>query len=150
MAPRISCSRAVALLARLAVLVPRPRVNLVLYYGVLAPRAAWRVAVVPRPSPAVAELPKTDTGPGEGRGWPGRPDAARGCDRRAGVPRLRRATPPRGRARRVGGQTAVTGSVCTTIRHALEPVPLRGEAGVRARANPRCPKGKGVCPKGRS
>jgi hypothetical protein len=27
---------------RLAVLVPRPRINLLLYYGVLGPRAAWR------------------------------------------------------------------------------------------------------------
>ena len=27
---------------RLAVLVPRPRINLVRYHGVLAPRAAWR------------------------------------------------------------------------------------------------------------
>jgi hypothetical protein len=35
-----------AFLARLAVLVPRPRINLVLYHGVLAPRAAWRAAVV--------------------------------------------------------------------------------------------------------
>ncbi|MGB7217443.1 MAG: transposase [Vicinamibacterales bacterium] len=33
-------------LGRLAVLVPRPRINLVLYHGVLAPRAAWRAAVV--------------------------------------------------------------------------------------------------------
>ncbi|OFV91303.1 MAG: hypothetical protein A3G76_04215 [Acidobacteria bacterium RIFCSPLOWO2_12_FULL_65_11] len=33
-------------LGRLAVLVPRPRINLVLYHGVLAPRAAWRSAVV--------------------------------------------------------------------------------------------------------
>lgn len=32
---------------RLAVLTPRPRVNLILYYGVLAPRAAWRSALVP-------------------------------------------------------------------------------------------------------
>ena len=31
---------------RLAVLTPRPRVNLILYYGVLAPRAAWRAAIV--------------------------------------------------------------------------------------------------------
>ena len=31
-----------AFLARLAVLVPRPRINLVLYHGVLAPRAMWR------------------------------------------------------------------------------------------------------------
>jgi hypothetical protein len=36
----------VALLARLAVLIPRPRINLVLYYGLLAPRAPWRAEVV--------------------------------------------------------------------------------------------------------
>ena len=34
------------LLERLAALVPRPRVNLTLYHGVLAPRAAWRARVV--------------------------------------------------------------------------------------------------------
>ncbi len=33
-------------LERLAVLVPRPRVNLILYHGVLAPRATWRAEVV--------------------------------------------------------------------------------------------------------
>lgn len=42
----------VEFLGRLAVLVPRPRVNLILYHGVLGPRAAWRPEVVPR---AVAE-----------------------------------------------------------------------------------------------
>jgi hypothetical protein len=36
----------IALLERLAVLIPRPRINLVLYYAVLAPRAPWRAAVV--------------------------------------------------------------------------------------------------------
>jgi hypothetical protein len=36
----------VTLLERLAVLIPRPRVNLILYYGLLAPRARWRAAVV--------------------------------------------------------------------------------------------------------
>jgi hypothetical protein len=36
----------VELLERLAVLVPRPRINLVLYHGVLAPRAGWRRSVV--------------------------------------------------------------------------------------------------------
>ena len=36
----------VELLARLAVLTPRPRINLILYHGVLAPRAAWRSLVV--------------------------------------------------------------------------------------------------------
>lgn len=41
---------ATALLERLAVLVLRPRVNLLLYYGVLAPHAAWRAEVVPRGS----------------------------------------------------------------------------------------------------
>jgi hypothetical protein len=59
----------VAFLARLAVLVPRPRVNLVLYYGVLAPRAAWRAAVVPQPSPPVAASHEAQTRPGTGRGW---------------------------------------------------------------------------------
>jgi hypothetical protein len=29
------------LLERLAVLIPRPRINLILYHGVLGPRAAW-------------------------------------------------------------------------------------------------------------
>ena len=33
-------------LERLAVLTPRPRVNLILCHGVLAPRAAWRSAMV--------------------------------------------------------------------------------------------------------
>ena len=37
---------ALEFLERLAVLTPRPRVNLILYYGVLAPRAAWRSALV--------------------------------------------------------------------------------------------------------
>lgn len=40
------------LLARLAVLVPAPRTNLVRYHGVLAPSARWRAAIVPAPPPA--------------------------------------------------------------------------------------------------
>ena len=38
----------VEFLGRLAVLVPRPRINLILYHGVLGPRAAWRSDVVRR------------------------------------------------------------------------------------------------------
>jgi hypothetical protein len=38
----------VEFLERLAVLVPRPRINLILYHGVLGPRAAWRADVVRR------------------------------------------------------------------------------------------------------
>jgi len=34
-------------LGRLAVIVPRPRINLILYHGALGPRAAWRAEVVP-------------------------------------------------------------------------------------------------------
>ncbi len=45
------------LLERLAVLTPRPRVNLILYFGVLAPRAAWRAALVPRASHGVDASP---------------------------------------------------------------------------------------------
>jgi hypothetical protein len=44
------------------VLVPRPRVNLVLYHGVLAPRAAWRAEVVRRQTPVVpADTSATET-----------------------------------------------------------------------------------------
>jgi hypothetical protein len=35
------------LLEKLAALTPRPRINLVLYHGVLAPHASWRRRVVP-------------------------------------------------------------------------------------------------------
>ncbi len=49
-----------AFLARLAVLVPRPRVNLVLYYGVLGPRAAWRPEVVPTAASRAPDAPTTD------------------------------------------------------------------------------------------
>ena len=38
----------VEFLGRLAVLVPRPRINLLFYYGVLGARAAWRRQIVPR------------------------------------------------------------------------------------------------------
>jgi uncharacterized protein YbaR (Trm112 family) len=38
----------VEFLGRLAVLVPRPRINLILYHGVLGPRAVWRSEVVRR------------------------------------------------------------------------------------------------------
>src|SRR2546426_9794470 len=34
------------LLERLAALTPRPRINVVLYHGVLAPRAKWRASAV--------------------------------------------------------------------------------------------------------
>src|SRR5207245_6503200 len=36
----------VELLERLAVLMPRPRINLVLHHGVLAPHSRWRAQVV--------------------------------------------------------------------------------------------------------
>lgn len=65
-----------AFLERLAVLVPRPRINLLLYHGVLAAHAAWRADVVARaPSagaaPAGAEsdsVAATSPGPA-GRRW---------------------------------------------------------------------------------
>ena len=43
----------VELLERLAAIIPRPRINLILYYGVLGARATWRAQVVPRPSTAI-------------------------------------------------------------------------------------------------
>ena len=70
----------VELLGRLAVLVPRPRINLILYHGVLGPRAAWRSAVVRREpaqsggSEARTQHPSGQAGHGEPR--TDAPDAA--------------------------------------------------------------------------
>jgi hypothetical protein len=47
------------------VLTPRPRVNLVLYYGVLAPRAVWREAIVPRAADGVDVREEAATGDGD-------------------------------------------------------------------------------------
>ena len=44
------------LLERLAAITPRPRINLVLYHGVLAPHARWRARVVAFGAPA-GDLP---------------------------------------------------------------------------------------------
>ena len=47
-------------------LTPRPRINLILYHGVLAPRAAWRSLVVSRTEavgPGGNETKVTDTPP---------------------------------------------------------------------------------------
>jgi hypothetical protein len=44
-------------LARLAVLVPRPRVNLLFYHGVLGARSAWRRAIVPETASGAGEAP---------------------------------------------------------------------------------------------
>jgi hypothetical protein len=48
------------LLQRLVPLVPRPRINMLLYHGVLAPNAPWRREVVARAEP---EAPAADSGP---------------------------------------------------------------------------------------
>jgi len=66
-----------ALLQRLAVLVPRPRINLLLYHGVLAAHAAWRAEVIPQSPPGAASptgcarsdhAPSPPAGPA-GRRW---------------------------------------------------------------------------------
>ena len=59
------------LLERLVVLTPGPRVNLILYYGVLAPRGAWRSALV------LATADDVDTSDGESSGEPDGDTAAR-------------------------------------------------------------------------
>ena len=41
-------------------LVPRPRVNLVRYHGLLAPRAAWRAEVIPRGAPGAPPAPQVE------------------------------------------------------------------------------------------
>lgn len=58
----------VELLERLAALTPRPRVNLILYHGVLAPRSAWRTRVVPA-APEHAEGAVCDRGVRQNHTW---------------------------------------------------------------------------------
>jgi hypothetical protein len=53
----------VAFLERLAVLVPRPRINLVLYYGILAPRGPRRAAVVASAGSEWSDAPARISGP---------------------------------------------------------------------------------------
>jgi hypothetical protein len=43
-------------MAKLAALVPAPRVHLTRFYGALAPAAKWRPAIVPKPPPAPPPL----------------------------------------------------------------------------------------------
>jgi hypothetical protein len=71
------------LLERLAVLTPRPRVNLILYYGVLAPRAAWRAALVAGTSHGVSiSQPESSEGDEDtNRAGPSRPGAYQGRPR---------------------------------------------------------------------
>lgn len=61
-----------AFLERLAVLVPRPRINPPLYHGVLAAHAAWRSDVVPRAPAGEAAPVRNRTMPPQRR--PVRPD----------------------------------------------------------------------------
>lgn len=50
-------------LQRLAALVPRPRLNLIRYFGVLAPNAKWRGQVVPKPrDEPIAEADEVEAG----------------------------------------------------------------------------------------
>ncbi len=54
------CFDPLTFLERLAALVPRPRVHLFTYHGVLAPAAAWRESVVPEPVPDEVEASSCD------------------------------------------------------------------------------------------
>jgi Putative transposase len=46
---------------RLAALVPRPRLHLIRFHGVLAPNAKWRPKVVPQPQDSAKALPTAAT-----------------------------------------------------------------------------------------
>ena len=77
----------VEFLGRLAVLLPRPRINLLSYYGVLGPRAAWRAEVVPRETSggndaALAEPAEQETARRQARGqcWAALMARTFGCD----------------------------------------------------------------------
>jgi len=50
-------------IARLAALIPRPRVNLTRYHGVFAPSSPTRAAIVPTPASARRRRKRKDSGP---------------------------------------------------------------------------------------
>ena len=52
------------LVARLAALVPPPRRPVLAYHGVLAPRAQWRSAIIPKPAPDGASADAGARSPG--------------------------------------------------------------------------------------
>ena len=86
------------LLEKLAALVPRPRINLVLYHGVLAPHSGWRARVVAHGAPpaavaAASACAEANRRVDAGRSplGVGRSDATGLRHRRAGLPALRRA-----------------------------------------------------------
>ena len=54
---------------RLAALVPRPRLHLIRFHGVLAPNAKLRSKIVPAPAPPATESPSEDA---HGQGAPAR------------------------------------------------------------------------------
>ena len=59
------------LLERLAALTPRPRINLLLYYGVLGARSAWRARLAAPDSGRPPETPPATRGaPGAATDWP--------------------------------------------------------------------------------
>jgi hypothetical protein len=53
--------------AKLAAIIPPPFANQVLYHGVLAPNAAWRREVVPKPPPPEKVHKRLSRGPGSPR-----------------------------------------------------------------------------------
>jgi len=68
----------IELLQRLVPLVPRPRINLLLYHGVLAPNAPWRREVVARAEPeASAVEPYPRSPPADEERAEAKPDRAR-------------------------------------------------------------------------
>jgi catechol 2,3-dioxygenase-like lactoylglutathione lyase family enzyme len=78
-------------LGRLAVLVPRPRINLLFYHGVLGARSAWRRAIVPggaTEGQAVSAAPDPPT------------EAPTTSRRRQWADLMRRSFPPSSRLRR--------------------------------------------------
>src|SRR5207253_2651826 len=91
----------VELLEKLAALTPRPRINLVLYHGVLAPHARWRAR-------AVAHGGAEARAPAEANA--AEPDRVEGCPDRAPEVETRAcrepATQPSGPARAVSASLA--------------------------------------------
>ena len=123
-------------------LVPRPRINLLLYHGVLAPNAPWRRAVVARAEPEASTVDScSPSKPADERGDEAKPDRAR-AKYRAWADLMRRAFEADVLAcPRCGGRMTVLATIDdpAVIRRILTHLGLSmegGEAAPAPRASP--------------
>ena len=117
-------------LERLAVITPRPRINLVLYYGILAPRSSWRGPVVGDRGGGSDPTANSTTGGRGGASDPPTRSWAALMRRTFGFDVL--ACPRCGHAMRLIALIEQPDIICRILRHLGEPVDVPAPTPARA------------------